>query len=443
MELNGARILIDGLNLELSQGSGIKTYAISLIKAYKELGANPSVLISKYSLKDDKDINTNILALFQEMTFKTRIRYNYPLVFNTLFGLSSKSRLTKFNKDLIITDKAGGFSFINDVNIYVSRDCYNIADYLRYFGFRTKINPVPKVDIWHTTYFTPIKVKKALRVSTIHDIVPLRLPQTTTNDKGIFVKQIKDVIKQSQLILCVSHHTKTDILNNFDVNPERLFVTYQPVLIRNEGLGIETDSQNKDNNINLTDVLVSTLRTYDLKYRQYILFVGSIEPKKNLRRLIQAYLSLDTDIPLIIAGKKAWLWESELAQLDETWNKKKIEKRIRLLEYLPFSDLSALYKGAMFLAFPSLYEGFGLPPVEAMTIGLPVLTSNESSLPEVCGDAALYVNPYDTRDIADKITMMINDKELREGLILKGLERAKYFNMDMYKHRLKTAYNMI
>lgn len=429
MELNGKKILIDGLNLELAQGSGIKTYARSLIKAYIELGALPSVLISKYSLKDDPDINADVFALFQDMPKKSWIRYNFPLIFNTLIGLSSKAKLRPVPVDMIITEGAGDFSFIKETNIYVSRGCYDIADYLRYMGFRVKIKPSPKVDIWHTTYFTPIKIKGAARVSTIHDIVPLRLPHTTTNDKGVFIQQVRDAVKESQLILCVSEHTKNDIVNFFGVNPDRLFVTYQPVLVKDDGLDQLSMS--------------GKLRFYNLKYGQYILFVGSIEPKKNIKRLIEAYLSLDIDIPLVIVGKKAWLWETELAALESEWNKERIKKRIRLLQYAPLGDISTLYKGALFLAFPSLYEGFGLPPLEAMSMGVPVLTSNVSSLPEICADAALYVNPYDVKDMADKMTMMINDKELRDRLIVAGSERVKFFSMDNYKERLREAYYKI
>jgi glycosyltransferase involved in cell wall biosynthesis len=132
-----------------------------------------------------------------------------------------------------------------------------------------------------------------------------------------------------------------------------------------------------------------------------------------------------------------------LAALESEWNKERIKKRIRLLQYAPLGDISTLYKGALFLAFPSLYEGFGLPPLEAMSLGVPVLTSNVSSLPEICADAALYVNPYDVKDMADKMTMMINDKELRDRLIVAGSERVKFFSMDNYKERLREAYYKI
>jgi len=285
------------------------------------------------------------------------------------------------------------------------------------------------MDIWHATYFTPITVSGAAKVSTIHDLVPLRLPHTTTNDKGIFVQQVRDAIKSSQLIICVSENTKNDILQYFNVNPDKLFVTYQPIILNKRLPEKEAVDQK--------------LNYYNLKNKNYILFVGAIEPKKNLKRLIEAFLSIDTDMPLVIVGKKAWLWKNELEIISSKWNNDHILRKIRLLEYVSVSDLPVLYKGAQCLAFPSLYEGFGLPPLEAMSLGCPVVTSSVSSLPEICGDAALYVNPYDSRDITDKLEQILSDDELKARLIQTGYERVKQFSMENYMTRLAAAYSKV
>ena len=429
MKLKGLNVLIDGINLELFHGTGIKTYASSLIKALKNLGMIPNVLISKYSVKEDKKINTDALSLFQEHPIKPWLRYNSLLVLKTILGLSEKAKYIPLPKDMVLTEGANGFSFINDVRIHVSRGCYQIADIMRYFGFKVKIKTNPKMDIWHATYFTPITVSGAAKISTIHDLVPLRLPHTTLNDKGIFVQQVRDAIKSSQLIICVSENTKNDILQYFNVNPDRLFVTYQPITLNKRLPGKEAVNRK--------------LNYYNLKNRNYILFVGAIEPKKNIKRLIEAFLSIETDMPLVIAGKKAWLWQNELEILSSKWNNKYIHRKIRLLEYVPISDLPALYKGAQCLAFPSLYEGFGLPPLEAMSLGCPVVTSSVSSLPEICGDAALYVNPYDSKDISDKLEKILSDDELKARLIQNGYERAEYFSMENYMKRLTAAYSKV
>ena len=285
------------------------------------------------------------------------------------------------------------------------------------------------MDIWHATYFTPITVSGAAKVTTIHDLVPIRLPHTTLNDKGIFVQQVRDAIKSSQLIICVSENTKNDILQYFDVNPDKLYVTYQPINLNKRPPEKEAVDQK--------------LNYYGLKNKHYILFVGAIEPKKNIRRLIEAFLSIDTDMPLVIVGKKAWLWENELELFSVKWGNEHMLRKIRLLEYVPISDLPILYKGAQCLTFPSLYEGFGLPPLEAMSLGCPVVTSSVSSLPEICGNAALYVDPYDERDIAVKLEQILSDDELKTKLIQNGYERAEYFSMENYIKRLAAAYSKV
>lgn len=429
MDLKGINVLIDGINLEQVKGTGIKTYGISLIKALKKLGANTNVLISKYALRRDKEINTDTLAIFQEMTTKQRLKFNYMLTLKTLFGLSEKAKTLPIPKDMVLKNGTESFAYINDVDIHVSRGCYAIADYMRYFGFKVKIKTDTQMDIWHTTYFTPINVKGTAKITTIHDLIPLRLPHATTNDKGVFIQQVRESLKSSQLITCVSENTKNDILKYFDVNPDKLHVTYQTVTLDKKLPGKET--------------IDHKLNYYNLESGHYILFVGAIEPKKNIKRLIEAFLSIDTDMPLVIAGKKAWLWENELEILSSKWNNQRIKEKIRLLDYLTPPDLPILYKGARCLAFPSLYEGFGLPPLEAMNLGCPVVTSSASSLPEICGEAALYVDPYDSLDIAKKLEKVIGDDELRAKLAESGLKRAKYFSMENYMKRLSAAYKKV
>jgi glycosyltransferase involved in cell wall biosynthesis len=429
MELNGLNVMIDGLNLELIQGTGIKTYGVSLIEALKSLGVRPNVLISKYSLWQDKKINTDALALFQEMTNFHLLKYNYELVAKTLLGLSGRAKSPPVPRNMVLANGADGFEYFNDVRFHLSRSCYRIADYMRFFGFTAKIKTNPKMDIWHATYFTPITMPGVKKITTIHDLIPLRLPHTTLNDKGFFIKNIRDAIKNSELIICVSENTKNDLLRYFDVNPDKVFVTYQPITL--------------DKTVPDKETIDRKLSYYNLEYKNYLLFVGAIEPKKNLKRLIEVCLSMDSDVPLAIVGYKAWLWENELKALSVLMNKEKVRRKIRLLDYVPGSDLPLLYKGAKCLAFPSLYEGFGLPPLEAMSLGCPVVTSSVSSLPEICGDAALYVDPYDTNDIADKIDRILNEDELGDRLVKAGYERAKYFSMENYKRRLTEAYRKV
>ena len=436
MQVDGLHVMVDGISLELFQGTGLRTYSVTLLQALRQLGAETSVLISKSSLLNDKQYRTNTFGLFRRDGHRKQdiVTHNYPLYLKILFQVPDKVRYFRAPPNMILTRDIPSFKFVNEVGLFASRDCYAIAHRMSCLGLHLKIKPDRRIDVWHTTYFTPVEVPSSNRISTIHDIIPLRLPHTTLNDKGMFIRQLRFTLKKSRFILCVSENTRNDLLEFFDVHPDKVHVTYQPVIVRDS---------------DLTEAAIERgLRYYHLSYKNYVLFVGAIEPKKNLRRLIQAWLSLDVDFPLVIVGKKAWLWHQELKVLLDSEKSlarhhRRVVKQVRLLDFVPQSDLPILYKGAKCLAFPSLYEGFGLPPLEAMTLGCPVVASSMGSLPEVCADAAHYCDAFSPKDIGDKIMEVISDKALRSDLIAKGYERAAYFSMENYKKRLLSVYRRI
>ena len=171
----------------------------------------------------------------------------------------------------------------------------------------------------------------------------------------------------------------------------------------------------------------------------YMLCVGNIEPRKNIARLLEAVSHLDADIPLVLVGPKAWLWKDSLRLMPE------LQRRRKALHvgYLSRQDLQVLYRNARFLVFPSLYEGFGLPALEAMALGCPVIAANTSSLPEVCGPAALYVNPQSVEEIAEKMRGLLKDDGLRLRLKQAGLERAALFSPERFRERLARAYGKV
>jgi alpha-1,3-rhamnosyl/mannosyltransferase len=188
----------------------------------------------------------------------------------------------------------------------------------------------------------------------------------------------------------------------------------------------------------------AALSSYGLTYGSYILYLGTLEPRKNISALLEAYSFLpkktQASFPLILAGGKGWLMdnlEDEIRRLD-------IASRTVLTGYVPRKDLPALYSGAAVFVYPSLYEGFGLPPLEAMACGTPVITSNVSSFPEVVGDAGIMVDPYDVKRLRDEIERVLEDSSLRASLGSRGLARAKQFTwencarqtLDVYKRVL-------
>jgi len=230
--------------------------------------------------------------------------------------------------------------------------------------------------------------------------------------KYYFQYCLPTVLRRSTTIIAVSESTKKDIITFYGINDDKIKVIY-------EGFHHTFDSKRSDDSFYLVR------EKYHLP--PYILYVGNLLPHKNLNRLIEAYSLVSKAIPhvLIIIGRKDQRFfpalEMRAAEL-------KVKERVLFFDYIDQVELPHFYRAAETFVFPSLYEGFGLPPLEAMASGTPVICSNISSLPEVVGDAGIYVNPEDPRMVADSIKRVLGDEKLRENLISKGYERAKLFS---------------
>lgn len=426
MELNGLNVLVDGYNLELLTGTGIKTYGVSLINALKLLEANVSVLFSRNSSSDpilseilffDVQVDSQGSTRSMKKSEITALIKGMLKATSKIFCRANKIRI----KDFVIRNNIDN-NLIDSVEIFNLPGCYKTAIALNsIFRIKTTITIPEKIDIWHATSPLPIVIKNAKKITTIHDLIPMKLPHLSLEDKRAYYNIVKDSIRESAIVITISENTKRDLLTFFDIDPDKICVTYQTSTLNSNSIEKEK--------------IPNLLKKYKLKFKDYILFVGSIEPKKNIGRLIDAYNAIETDMPLVVVGKKAWLWEKEIARVEVN--------RVKLLEYVSTSELEYLYAGACCFVFPSLYEGFGLPPLEAMTFGCPVITSNISSLPEICGNAALYVNPYDTDDIRNGIEKMLSDIQLREKLSEAGIERAKVFSLENYTKKLYEAYSKV
>ena len=173
---------------------------------------------------------------------------------------------------------------------------------------------------------------------------------------------------------------------------------------------------------------------------EYFLFMGNVEPRKNLLRLIQAYERLCTRLPqaprLVVAGAKGW----RNSEIYESVQKPALKERVLFTNYIPEEDLRGLLCGATAFLFPSLYEGFGIPPLEAMACGVPVMASNAASLPEVTGDCAVQVDPYDLDSMANGMEQLYTDAALRQELSRRGPERAKTLTWDQAAADLMKLY---
>lgn len=289
---------------------------------------------------------------------------------------------------------------------------------------------VDKLDVLFIPAHTlPIIHRPGLKtVVTVHDLGAEYLPATHQLKQRFYLNLMTHhQLKSATHLIAVSQATKNDLVKKVGLNPNKISVVYE---------GFEKELFKPV----LDDKLHHTLSQYNLRYQKYFLFVGTIQPRKNLVRLIKAYALFldqrgvtangavcrqDPEPPvLVLAGGKGWL-SDEIYTLPA---KLGIQNQVKFLGYVPDEKLPALYSGALAFVFPSLFEGFGLPILEAMACGCPVITSNVSSMPEVAGKAAILVDPYRERDITDALIKIDGSKKIREELINNGLQQIKNFS---------------
>ena len=270
-------------------------------------------------------------------------------------------------------------------------------------------------DLYFEPNFIPLPGIKAKQVIvTVHDFSLCKYPQWHPKDRvKDFEKNFWPNIKRADLIVTVSQYIKKEALNFLSLPAEKIKVIYN-------GYDRETFKL-------YPFAILKQFKTNFALPEKFILFIGALEPRKNLLRLIKAYLNLPLgvkkEIKLVIAGAPGWENKTVKEMI-------RGQKDIYYLGYVDHQGLAYLYNLATLFIYPSLYEGFGLPALESMACGCPVITSQQTSLTEVCGDAAFYVNPYDIDNITRGIYKVLNDVSLQENLREKGLERAKAFSWE-------------
>ncbi len=252
-------------------------------------------------------------------------------------------------------------------------------------------------------------------VVTIHDLVAFLFPETIPKKYALYMRWlIKRVVEKADRIISVSENTKHDLVEILGVDPKRISVVYEAA---------QPMFQPVEDEIALAEVK----RRYGID-GPFFYHVGNIEPRKNLVRLIRAYLHLrervGRQVKLVISGQKGWL----TGQLYRGFTGLDLGEDVIFTGYVPHSDLPLLMNAAQAFIFPSLYEGFGLPVLEAMKCGTPVLTSNISSLPEIVGHAAILVDPYDEESITHGMEQLIRDSDLTTRLARQGQEQAALFS---------------
>lgn len=286
-----------------------------------------------------------------------------------------------------------------------------------------------KMDLYHVPQngvglSENINCQKAI---TLHDIIPLKMPETVSDRYiKIFNEEMPKMLKNCQGIITVSEFSKEDIANTFNFPKDKIYVTH---------LAAE-DIYKPISKAICKNILKSKYGIDD----RYILYVGGFSPRKNIIGLIESFSLIPENrrknVKLIITGKKGLSYDRYRKRAEDLG----ILDKIVFTGFIPLEDLPIFYSAAEVLVYPSFYEGFGLPPLEAMACGTAVIASNLTSIPEVCGDAALFIDPYNIDELSNAIESVLNDSILMLTMVKKGLLRAENFSWDKTARKTIDAY---
>jgi glycosyltransferase involved in cell wall biosynthesis len=284
------------------------------------------------------------------------------------------------------------------------------------------------VDLFHSPDFTLPPVRGGTRtIVTVHDLSFLHVPSCFEPPLLDYLRtNVPQAVHRADWVLADSENTRRDVIELLGVPAEKVSVIYPGVEPRfRPGYDRQT--------------LDRVRAKYGLPSR-FILSVGTVQPRKNYARLIEAFARLEEpDLRLVIVGGLGWLYEDIFAAIRSMG----LEDRVTVTGYVEDVDLPAVYNLAEVFALPSLYEGFGIPPLEAMACGLPVIVADNSSLPEVVGDAGVLVNAYDTASLAEGLTRLLGDPALRQRLSQRGRARAQTFTWRQAAQSLLTTYRQV
>lgn len=352
-------------------------------------------------------------------------RYTQELVDNIL-------KIDFDNKYVIFLSKENFNEFYTDnknvEKVLVKARWYSIKEQLLFpfLIWRKKIN------LMHFPHFNVPILTPSKFIVTIHDLILTEFPTVRASTlypiyykfkHSIYKVVIKIATIRAKRIITISNFTKNDIIKKMGISSDKIDIIYEGVTNLND-----KDKKNNDDK--------KVLLRYNIE-RDFIVYVGNAYPHKNLEWLIKVFLDNIEGLDLVLIGKNDYFYE-RVKRLALQYNPSKKTGRVIFPGYVPDSDLGSFYRSALIYVFPSLYEGFGLPPLEAMLNRCPVLSSNLSSMPEILGDSALYFNPYDEHDFIERFNLIRNDNKVRLKLIDSGLKQISKYNWtDCAKKTLK------
>ncbi|MBQ7026816.1 MAG: glycosyltransferase family 4 protein [Ruminococcus sp.] len=339
----------------------------------------------------------------------------YSYSFFTSGKSSREERVKEFAGDTIALN---GSSFSG--YLYRAASTFLPLPYSAFFG--------KKADVTHFFNYIVPPFVSGKKVVTVHDMVYKAFPETVRGrTKFMLNTGLKKSMKRADIIVTDSEFSKSEILKYFPQHSGKIRVV---------PCGVDTEKFRPCDDMER----ISQVKTSLGIEGDYFLYVGTIEPRKNLGRLIFAYNALAKKLPdapkLVLAGGKGWLCDDIYAKVTELH----LEDKVIFTKYVPSEDMNPLMCGALAFVFPSIYEGFGMPPLEAMACGVPVLTTGEASLPEVTGDCAVICDAYSPKSIAEGLYRLCRDEKLRLEISRRGLERAKQFTWERSAEALHKIY---
>lgn len=340
-------------------------------------------------------------------------------LFSSHKWVSSTENIADSNRNLAMLRK----------NLPLKSSALKIYNMQKNFWFQHKSRKFASDYIFHSPNFL-LMPYAGKSVVTIHDLSYLRFPETHPKERiKLLNKELPKSLTRAQAIITISEYVKLEILKNFSINEEKIHVVT---------LGVSNRFRPKTR-----EELMPVLKKYKLQDTQYLLSVATLEPRKNLNGLLDAYSILPSAIrqkyKLVIIGAAGWLNKNLLRRIEV------LQRRGEIIAtgYVEEKDLPDLYAGAHAFALPSLYEGFGLPVLEAMASGIPVLTSDSSSMPEVAGNCAILTDANDISNISSGLEKLLTDNHWQKSAISLGLQRAKTFSWDNCVDRTVQVYKVL
>jgi len=415
------KVLIGGYDFEQKIHRGITYYGKALINTLRD---HDLYLLTSAKREDEEALlYLNILRQLDDPIIlsskkrllayiKSKLSFKYDIVKNELTNNNVKEKL----------------NYLKYINYY-----YNIPRLYDITGIHNRFflkNPLKidldksLIDLLILTSPTNIKANVPT-IQTLHDVIPLtEVDHPPADSSKIFYYRIKNMLEYSEKIFSVSEYSKQMCIKLFPEAVDKIEVVHQPIPIYDD------EKELAQNSI----VQNSVLTKYGLESENYLFYVGMLEKRKNIKLLIESYLAVadKVNIPLVLAGALGYGKEEFISYLKDD----RYKGKIIYLNYISNIEKLVLLKNARAFVFPSLSEGFGLPPLESMSMDTPVLTSNVTSLPEVCGNAALLVNPYSIKELAEGIENITLNNQLREDLLKESQKNIKRFTYTNFRENI-------